>query len=121
VLKKTKKVRGANTKANVKATHTKARSPAAKKLAKRTEGSLPRNRKMKMPVLQVSEPQVNELQRTDLAPTNGFSLIVDGQIKAQFDAEGAAKKAAKELLANYPMLKVEIHDASTKHRTLVSN
>ncbi len=35
--------------------------------------------------------------------------------------EGAAKKAAVELLAKYPMLQVEIYDASSKSRTLVKS
>jgi hypothetical protein len=33
--------------------------------------------------------------------------------------EGVAKKAAKEFLASYPMLKVEVYDASAKVRTLI--
>jgi len=46
-------------------------------------------------------------------------MIVDGHFKTQFSDEVAAKKAAKELLANYPMLKVEVYDASAKVRTLI--
>jgi hypothetical protein len=46
-------------------------------------------------------------------------MIVDGHFKTQFSEEGAAKKAAKELLASYPMLKVEVYDASAKVRTLI--
>jgi hypothetical protein len=46
-------------------------------------------------------------------------LVLDGHFKTQFAEEGAAKKAAAELLANYPMLQVEIYDASSKSRTLV--
>ena len=42
-----------------------------------------------------------------------------GHFKTQFAEEGAAKKAAVELLAKYPMLQVEIYDASSKSRTLV--
>jgi hypothetical protein len=34
------------------------------------------------------------------------------------ESEADAKKAAKELLGNYPMLKVEIYNASAKARTL---
>ena len=74
---------------------------------------------MKKPTLQINEPQPKNIQRSDIAPANGYSMVVDGHFKTQFDGEGAAKKAAKELLANFPMLKVEIYDASTKERTLV--
>ena len=50
---------------------------------------------------------------------DGYALVVDGHFKTQFAEEGAAKKAATELLAKYPMLQVEIYDASSKSRTLV--
>jgi hypothetical protein len=46
-------------------------------------------------------------------------MVVDGHFKAQFAEEGSAKKDAAELLAKYPMLKIEIYDASSKGRTLV--
>jgi hypothetical protein len=123
VVKKTKKkVRPADTKAKVKlkAMHSKTlRATPVKKLARRTDASLQKTQHTKKPVLQISQPPVTEVQRADLAP--GYSLVVDGQIKAQFDGQSAAKKAAKELLANYPILKVEIQDASTGQRTLVTN
>lgn len=44
---------------------------------------------------------------------------LDGHFKTQFVEKGAAKKAATELLAKYPMLQVEIYDASSKSRALV--
>jgi hypothetical protein len=43
----------------------------------------------------------------------------DGHFKMQFAEKGAATKAATELLAKYPMLQVEIYEASSKSRTLV--
>ena len=46
-------------------------------------------------------------------------MVVDGHFKTQFDDEASARKAATELLANYPMLQIEIYDASTKLRTLL--
>ena len=46
-------------------------------------------------------------------------MVVDGHFKTQFAEQSAAKKAAKELLANYPMLKIEIYDAAAKARTLI--
>jgi hypothetical protein len=75
---------------------------------------------MKKPRLQVEEqPQPRNIQRADIAPTDGYSLVVDGHFKMQFAEKGAATKAATELLAKYPMLQVEIYEASSKSRTLV--
>jgi hypothetical protein len=71
---------------------------------------------MKKPKLQVESPQPRQVQRADLAPTTGYAIVVDGHFKTEFVEEGAAKKAAAELLAKYPMLKIEIYDASSKSR-----
>jgi hypothetical protein len=70
---------------------------------------------MKKPKLHVEEqPQPRNIQRADIAPIDGYALVVDGHFKTKFAEEGAAKRAAAELLAKYPMLKVEIYDASSK-------
>jgi len=74
---------------------------------------------MKKPIRRIEEQQTRNIQRADTVPTIGYAMIVDGHFKTQFSEEGAAKKAAKELLASYPMLKVEIYDASAKVRTLI--
>ena len=75
---------------------------------------------MKKPMLHVEEqPQPRNIQRAYIAPSDGYALVVDGHFKTQFAEEGAAKKAAVELLAKYPMLQVEIYDASSKSRALV--
>ena len=74
---------------------------------------------MKKPKLTVEDPQPRNIQRADIAPTDGYSLVVDGHFKTQFAEKGAAMKAATELLAKYPMLQVEIYDAASKSRTLV--
>jgi hypothetical protein len=75
---------------------------------------------MKKPALHVEEqPQPRNIQRADIAPSDGYALVVDKHFKAQFADEEAAKKAAVDLLAKYPMLQVEIYDASSKSRTLV--
>jgi hypothetical protein len=75
---------------------------------------------MKEPKLHVEEqPQPRNIQRADIAPSDGYAIAVDGHFKTQFAEEEAAKKAAVELLAKYPMLQVEIYDASSKSRTLV--
>jgi hypothetical protein len=72
---------------------------------------------MKEPKLHVEEPQPRNIQRADIAPSDGYALVVDGHFKTQFAEEEAAKKSAVELLAKYPMGQVE--DASSKSRTLV--
>jgi hypothetical protein len=74
---------------------------------------------MKKPKLTVEDPQPRNIQRADIAPTDGYSLVVDGHFKTQFTEKGAAMKAATELLAKYPMLQVEIYDAASKSRTLI--
>jgi hypothetical protein len=74
---------------------------------------------MKKPTLRIEEQQQpRNIQRADIAPPTGYAIVVDGHFKTQFSEESAAKKAAKELLANYPMLQVQIYDASTKTRTM---
>jgi len=74
---------------------------------------------MKKPRGQVENSQPRNIQRADIAPIDGYSLVVDGHFKTQFTEKGAAMKAATELLAKYPMLQVDIYDAASKSRTLV--
>ena len=79
-----------------------------------------RTNNMNKPTLRLEEPQPRNIQRVDVAPENGFAMDVDGKFKTQFWEESAAKKTATELLARYPMLRVEIYDALTKTRTRVA-
>jgi hypothetical protein len=74
---------------------------------------------MKKPKLQVESSQPRQVQRADLAPTTGYAMVVDGHFKTEFVEEGDAKKAAAELLAKYPMLRIEIYNASSRSRTLL--
>ena len=74
---------------------------------------------MKKPTLRIEEQQPRNIQRADIAPANGYALVVDGHFKTEFLDQSAAKKAAKELLANYPMLKIEMYDAAAKVRTVI--
>jgi hypothetical protein len=74
---------------------------------------------MKKPKRQVEDSQPRNIQRADVAPSDGYALVVDGHFKTHFAEEGVAKRAAAELLAKYPMLQIEIYDASLKSRTLV--
>ena len=54
--------------------------------------------------------------RADIPPTDGFTLLVDGHFKSQFDDLAGAKAAACDLLGRFPMLRVEIYDATAKTR-----
>ena len=72
---------------------------------------------MKKPTLRIEEQQPRNIQRADIAPANGYAMVVDGHFKTQFSEESAAKKAASELLANFPMLQIEIYNATAKSRT----
>jgi hypothetical protein len=46
--------------------------------------------------------------------------VVDGHFKADFVDGNAAAKAAAELLAKYPMLKIEFYDASSTSPSLAT-
>ena len=74
---------------------------------------------MKKPKLNVEGPKPRNIQRADIAPADGYALVVEGHFKTQFAENAAAKKAATELLAKYPMLQVGIYDASSKSRSSV--
>lgn len=65
------------------------------------------------------EPQPRNIQRADIAPTDGFALVVDGRLKTKYDDEGAAKKAAADLLSRFPKLQVQIYNAATKTRSSI--
>jgi hypothetical protein len=72
-------------------------------------------------MLNVEHPQPRNIQRADIAPSDGYArvAVTSSAHKTQFGEEKATKTAAAELLAKYPMLQVEIYDASSKSRTLV--
>ena len=74
---------------------------------------------MKKSTLRIEEQQPRNIQRADIAPEAGYAMVVDGHFKNHFSEESAAKKSATELLTRYPMLQVEIYDATTKARTRV--
>ena len=74
---------------------------------------------MKKPKLTIEESQPRNIQRADIAPVVGYAMVVDGHFKTHFSEEPLAKAAAVKLLAKYPMLKIEVYDASSKARTLV--
>jgi hypothetical protein len=47
-------------------------------------------------------------------------MIVDGHFKSEFDTAEAAEASGRQLKSTYPMLQLEIYDAATKTRTLLS-
>ena len=75
---------------------------------------------MKKPILSIEEPEPKKILRADRPPTEGFVTIVDGHFKSEFDTVDAAVAAGRKLKAAYPMLQIEIYDAATKARTLLS-
>ena len=75
---------------------------------------------MKKPVLSIDEPEQKKAPRAERPPTKGFVVVVDGHFKSEFDTVDAASAAGRKLKSTYPMLQIEIYDASTKTRTLLS-
>lgn len=75
---------------------------------------------MKKPVRPIDEPEPKQASRADRPPTEGFVLIVDGHFKSEFDTLDAAEASGRKLKSAYPMLQIEIYDAATKARTLLS-
>ncbi|MCS3727519.1 hypothetical protein [Bradyrhizobium betae] len=72
---------------------------------------------MKKPIVIADEIEPRIVQRADIAPTAGFSLVVDGHFKTHYDDADAAQKAGAELLGRFPMLQVMIYDAATRTRS----
>ena len=40
---------------------------------------------MKKPTQRIEEPQPRNIQRADIAPANGYAMVVDGRFKTQFE------------------------------------
>ncbi len=74
---------------------------------------------MKKPVHSSDEPG-KKAPRADRPPTEGFVVIVDGHFKSEFSTVEAAEASGRKLKAAYPMLRIEIYDAATKARTILS-
>ncbi len=75
---------------------------------------------MKKPVLSIEEAEPKKPTRADRPPTEGFVMVVDGHFKSEFNAAEAAEAAGRKLKSAYPMLQIEIYDAATQVRTLLS-
>ncbi|WP_456621670.1 MULTISPECIES: hypothetical protein [unclassified Bradyrhizobium] len=72
---------------------------------------------MKKPITQVDESEPRTIQRADVAPADGFTLVVDGHFKTRYDSETAAREAGAELLGRFPMLQILVYDAVTGMRS----
>lgn len=57
--------------------------------------------------------------RTDIPPTEGYSIEVDGKLKANFSTSESAFAAGIELKKKFPLVQVKIYDATERTRTPV--
>jgi hypothetical protein len=60
-----------------------------------------------------------KIVRADKAPTEGYSLVVDGHFKSHHDTVEAAEEAGVALKNKFQMLQVQVYDAATKTRSNV--
>ena len=74
---------------------------------------------MKKPKIEMDEPQARKIVRADRAPTEGYSLVVDGHFKSHHDTVEAAEEAGMSLKNRYPMLQIQVYDAVSKTRSLI--
>ena len=56
---------------------------------------------------------------SNVRPTEGYILEVDGKLKSEFESSEASMKAALELKTKYPHIQVKVYDAKKRTRTLV--
>ena len=75
---------------------------------------------MKKPILSIDEPESKKALRADRPPTEGFTVVVDKHFKSEFETLDAAEASGRKLKSTYPMLQIEIYDAATQVRTLLS-
>jgi hypothetical protein len=75
---------------------------------------------MKKPVRVIEEPEPKKAPRADRPPAEGFVVVVDGHFKSEFDTLEAAEASGRKLKSTYRMLQIEIYNAATKARTLLS-
>jgi len=71
-----------------------------------------RERQLDMPV------PVRQRAAAD-APSTGYALIVDGQIKSEFSTPDRAIETAKELKKRYPRLQIKVFNHQTKGSELI--
>ena len=75
---------------------------------------------MKKPVRATDEPGPERTPRADRPPAEGFVMVVDGHFKSEFDTAEAAEASGHKLKSTYPMLQIQIYDAATRVRALLT-
>jgi hypothetical protein len=75
--------------------------------------------RMKKPKIEAEEQQPRKIIRADKAPTEGYSLVVDGHFKSHHATVEAAEEAGMALKNQFQMLQVQVYDAATKTRSMV--
>jgi hypothetical protein len=68
---------------------------------------------------EVEQPRARKIIRADRAPTDGYALVVDGQLKSHHDTVEAAEEAGMALKNRYQMLQVQVYDADAKTRSII--
>ena len=63
-----------------------------------------------------TKPISSPASRADVPPEAGFTLLVDGHYKNQFETLSQAKQAATELKSRFPMLRIAVYDAANRMR-----
>jgi hypothetical protein len=74
---------------------------------------------MKKPKIEAEEQPPRKIARADKAPTNGYSLVVDGHFKSHHDTVEAAEEAGMALKNQFQMLQVQVYDAATRTRSMI--
>ena len=74
---------------------------------------------MKKPKIDADDLQPRKIIRADKAPTEGYSLVVDGHFKSHHATQDAAEAAGIALKTKYQMLQVQVYDAATQTRSMV--
>ena len=64
-------------------------------------------------------PRACETRAACDAPSTGYALIADGQIKSEFSTQDRAIETAKELKKRYPRLQVKVFNHKTKATELI--
>jgi hypothetical protein len=60
----------------------------------------------------IAVPAPARATKAAVAPlTAGYGLVVDGQLKAEFETRDRALKAAKDLKTRFPMLQIKVFSA----------
>ena len=72
---------------------------------------------MKKP--KIEEEQPRKIIRADKAPTDGYSLVVDGHFKSHHATIEAAQEAGLALKNQFQMLQVQIYNAATRTRSMI--